>query len=138
MRILPIRKHTLPNIYGIHTHIYKASGYMGLTLDCANYILHELENNNKLINFFRHSFVPEELVIPTIIFNSKYRQKAQTIKGNYRGLKLISGLTHFNYGKEIQVFKDTDLKELQLTDLLFARKFETGISDKLMNILDNE
>lgn len=138
MRILPIRKPTLPNIYNNHTHIYKASGYMGLTLDCAKYILHELDNNKKLINFFKHSFVPEELVIPTIIFNSKYKQYAQTIKGNYKGLKLLSGLTYFNYGKEIQVFKDTNLKELRSTELLFARKFETGISDRLMDILDNE
>lgn len=138
MKLLPIRKKRLPNIYGSHTHIYKSSGYMGLTLDCAKYVLQELESNKDLIHFFKYSFVPEELVIPTIIFNSKYKQYAEIIKGNYEGLKKLSGLTYFNYGTKIQVFKDKDYKELKYSDLLFARKFETGVSDGLMDKLDKE
>lgn len=138
MEILPIRKKRLPNIYGPHTHVYKASGYMGLTLECAKYVLQELESNKGLIHFFKYSFVPEEFVIPTIIYNSKYKQYAQIVKGNYKGLKYLSGLTYFNYGTEIQVFKDKDYSELKSTDCLFARKFETGVSDKLMDRLDKE
>lgn len=111
---------------------------MGLTLGCARYVLQELESNNRLNHFFKYSFVPEEFVIPTIIYNSQYKQYAQIIKGDYKGLKYLSGLTYFNYGSEIQVFKDKDYYELKSTDLLFARKFETGVSDKLMDRLDKE
>lgn len=138
LKLLPIRKKRLPNIYGYQTHIYKSSGYMGLTLECARYVLKELESNKSLIRFFKYSFVPEEFVIPTIIFNSRYKQYAQLIKGNYEGLKYLSGLTYFNYGREIQVFKNKDYEELKSTDLFFVRKFQTGISDLLMDRLDKE
>ncbi len=67
------------------------------------------------MKYFRFSFVPEEMVIPTIIFNSPYKANATIYKkGVYDGLKSLSAVTYFNYNKEIQVF----VKKIQIWDKL--------------------
>ena len=91
------------------------------------------------MKYFRFSFVPEEMVIPTIIFNSPYKANATIYKkGVYDGLKSLSAVTYFNYNKEIQVFSEKDYEELKESDKMFARKFASDISETLLNKLDKE
>lgn len=54
------------------------------------------------------------------------------------GLKSLSAITYFNYGKEIQTFTLKNYDELKHSKKMFARKFATGISDSLMDKLDKE
>ena len=137
MRLLPIRKKPYIMVDGKRWDIWQASGYMCLTWDCACYVLHEMEHNKKMMQYFRYSFVPEEMVIPTIIFNSPYKKNASVYPYNqYDGLKSLSAITYFNYGKSIQVFKLEDYDELKNSGKMFARKFESGTSDSLMDKLD--
>lgn len=90
------------------------------------------------MNYFRYSFAPDEMVIPTIIFNSPYKENASVYPYNrYDGLKSLSAITYFNYGKAIQVFKLEDYAELKRSGKMFARKFESGISDSLIEKLNN-
>lgn len=138
MRLLPIRKKPYIIINEKQWNIWQASGYMCLTWNCACHVLHEMKCNIKLMNYFRYSFAPDEMVIPTIIFNSPYKENASVYPYNrYDGLKSLSAITYFNYGKAIQVFKLEDYAELKRSGKMFARKFESGISDSLIEKLNN-
>lgn len=137
MRILPVRKcdHiSYPN--GGIWDVYQASGYMSLPHDVARLVHDNLNENQILMKYFKYSFVPEEYVIPTIIFNSKYKNQATEWKDSYKGLNRLSALEEFHYGDAIKVYTETDFGYLVSCGKMFARKLETGKSDKLMDLLD--
>lgn len=139
MTILPIRKRNFININNQEWHIYLSSSYMCISFNLCKYIYNELITNTKLLSFFKYSFVPEEMVIPTIVFNSAYRNNCTLYnKNTYDGLKTLSAVTYFNYQKEIQTFTLEDYNELKNSGKMFARKFATGTSNSLMNKLDKE
>lgn len=139
MSLLPIRKKPYIIVNNQRWDVWQASGYMCLTLPCARYVLNEMMYNKKIMNYFRYSFAPDEMVIPTLIFNSPYKEKATVYPYNrYDGLKSLFAITYFNYGKCIQTFTLDDYKELKDSGKMFARKFESGVSDALMDKLDKE
>ena len=53
--------------------VYYGSQWFSITPECARYILETLDANPKYINYFKHSFAPDEMFFHTIIFNSKYK-----------------------------------------------------------------
>ncbi len=138
MTILPIRKKTYLTIDNAKWSVYQASAMMCITYDLARYVFDKL-NDKRIVNYFKYSFAPDEMVIPTRIFNSPYRVNCSLYeKDSYDGLKTLSAITYFNYGKEIQTFTLDDYNELKHSGKMFARKFATGISDSLMDKLDGE
>lgn len=137
--IIPLRKKTYIMINGKRWDVFQSSSYMCITFQLCKYIYSEMQNNKTLMSYFKYSFVPEEMVIPTITFNSPFRKNCMYYeKGTYDGLKTLSAITYFNYGKEIQTFTLDNYDELKNSGKMFARKFATGISDSLMNRLDKE
>lgn len=138
MRILPFRKNNFITMAdGEKWDIYKSSGYMSLTHEAAVLICREMRNNRRLRNFFRHSFVPEEICIPTIIFNSALKDKA-TLLDDDKPVWLInlSAIEQFDYGTVIKVYTEDDYGKLINSNKMFARKLESGISDRLMDLID--
>lgn len=137
MRILPFRKK--PYIVwndGTRWDVWQSSSYLSLTHDAARFVL-EYITNNTIEKYFKYSFVPEEKVIPTIIFNSPFRKHAFVYeKQQYDGLITLSCLEHFYYNKFIKTYTEADYEELVHCGKMFARKLETGKSDKLMDMLD--
>ena len=139
MKLLPIRKKAYIEVDGKRIDAYQSSSYMCITGKLAKFICEELCNNKKIMDYFRYAFVPEELVIPTIVFNSQFRAHCTVYpRKRYEGLKNLSSITYFNYGKSIQVFNLENYDELMSSNKMFARKFATGISDTLMDRLDKE
>lgn len=139
MRLLPIRKKPYIIVEGKKWDVYQASAYMCITYGLAEYILRELSENKIVTRYFKTSFAPDEMVVPTIVFNSPYKDRCNIYeKGTYDGLKSLSAITYFNYGKQIQVFTLDDYEELKNSGKIFARKFATGNSDTLMDRLDKE
>ena len=135
--LLPVRKKPYVICNNQKWHIWQSSSYMSLTRDCAKFVLSEMQNNRTLIRYFKYSFVPEEKMIPTIIFNSKYKKYAMVSEfREYRGLIYLSALEEFCYGKEIKVYQEEDYDHLVTSNKFFCRKVETGKSDKLMELLD--
>lgn len=138
MTIIPIRKKPYLIIDKEKWSIYQSSAMMCITYNTAKYVADKLKDH-RIIRYFKYSFTPDELVIPTIIFNSPFRTNCMYYKKEeYEGLKTLSAITYFNYGKKIQTFTLNDYEELKNSGKMFARKFETGISDSLMDKLDKE
>ena len=136
--VLPIRKLPyLKNNDGTQWNIWQSSSYMSLTHECVEYICDMMERNKNIAKYFKHSFVPEEKVIPTIVFNSPFKQYAEVSKfREYRGLINLSALEEFVYGKSIKVYTEEDYGSLVSSGKLFCRKVETTVSEKLMDMLD--
>lgn len=138
MSILPIRKKSYLIINGTKWSVYQSSAIMCITYNLAKYIMKEF-SNKQIIKYFKYTSTPDEMVLPTIIFNSPYRKNCSLYeKGTYDGLKTLSAITYFNYEKEIQTFTLDNYDELKNSRKMFARKFATGISDDLMDKLDKE
>ena len=138
MSALPIRKKAYLVIDDIKWYVYQSSAMMCITSNLAHYILEKL-SDKRIINYFKYSFAPDEMVLPTILFNSPFRDHCSLYKKDiYDGLKSLSAITYFNYGKEIQTFTLKNYDELKHSKKMFARKFATGISDSLMDKLDKE
>lgn len=135
MKILPIRKKAYLKINGQKWDIYKSSSYMAITGECGKYV-HKQMQNKAIINYFKWSCIPEEFFIPTILFNSDFASNAEIIKaGKYPGLQKLSAITYFNYDDIIKVFDEKDINELRNSNKLFARKFASNKSEKLIEEL---
>lgn len=132
MRCLPIRKKPYLTINNHKWEIFKSSSYMCITFACAKFIYGQLCSNKTLMNYFKSSYIPEEMVIPTILFNSSYAAHA-TLTNNSDNLQAISAITFFHYDSAIKIFTETDYNELMQCGKMFARKFSSKSSKSLMN-----
>lgn len=136
MRLLPFRKPPYLYVDGKRWDVYYSSSYMALDHETAEVAYHHLCNNKPLMRYFNTSYVPEELVIPSIICNTELRKQALVLSDWKQGLIRVSNLEQFDYGKFIKVYTEDDYEELINCSKPFARKLETGKSDKLMDMLD--
>jgi hypothetical protein len=137
LRLLPrIRKDYLV-IDGNKWNIWQSSGYFSCNREVAEYIINTIEKYPQIESYFKHSFVPEELTIPTIIFNSKYKDYAEVFpRQQYEGLSTLATLHEFYYSGSIKVYREDDFDHLINSNKMFCRKVETGISEKLLDLID--
>lgn len=134
--ILPFRRKNFLVINNEQWDIWQASGYFSVNREQAEYILQTLKKS-AIIQYFRFCFVPEEMTIPTIIFNSKYKKNAQILSDTvYKGLTTLAALHIFEYGKTIKIYTENDFQVLTQSGKMFARKLCTGHSEKLIELLN--
>ena len=105
-------------------------------------MLKTLDDNPRIGRFFRYSYAPDEMLIPTIICNSPFADRV--IPGNFpegqdfeelfASLPAIHHLRREN--KNVVVFREEDFGELTASRKLFCRKVRTGVSDSLMDKID--
>lgn len=135
MRLLPIRRKPYIVDKGVKKHVFQASSYCCLTWPLIEHISEQFRNKT-LANYFKYTFAPDELFLPTIVFNSPYAGQATLHKGGYPGLKGLTQLHYIEYNKAIKVFTEEDFDLLMSTGKMFARKLVTGTSDALMDMID--
>ena len=66
VQILPIRKAPFAPLEGKQADVYFGSDYWAITLPCARYVYEKLCTEEKLVKYFRTSFVPSELCLSLI------------------------------------------------------------------------
>lgn len=136
MTYIPIHKKRYIIVNEKKWDIYQASGYFSINREQAEYIIQYLYDKS-IISYFSSCFVPEELTIPTIIYNSKYKNDAEIFHDNaYRGLSTLASLHVFIYDKSIKVFTENDFEYLINSKKMFCRKVVTGISDNLIELIN--
>ena len=122
---------------GYEWKLYKGSDYLCLSGELARYVYETWANTPSVQKYFRTSFAPSETCIQTIVFNHpEYRKKGDLHYGNYTTLKDLTRLHHIDYAPVIRVWQEGDMTELLESGKMFARKFETGISDALLERID--
>lgn len=126
MKWLPIRKAPIVRIGNKESDIYCGSDYWGITLPCAQYVYEKLCTEKELVRYFKTSFVPSELCIQTLVFNSPFAARALSVEGGYTGLSALTPLHYIIYGKSIKVLTLEDWSALQQSGKMFCRKVVSG------------
>lgn len=138
LALLGVRRRPQVLIEGKLCDVFFGSDYWALTPDCAAHVCRGLERERALVRYFRTSFVPSELCVQTLVFNSPFAPAAQLTGGSYPGLTALTPLHYISYGASIKVLTLSDLPELRASGKMFCRKVVTGPSDALAAAIDAE
>lgn len=139
MKVLPLRKRATVQIDEQQMDVFFGSDYWAITLPCAQFIHEKLCSQKKMLHYFRTSFIPSELCIQTIVFNSPYANRALLYEGSYAGLSALTPLHYIVYGKAIKVMTtEEDYTALKLSGKMFCRKVVSGASDTLVQKIEKD
>ena len=117
--------------------IYKGSDYWAITPDCACYVVEKLRQK-PLCRYFKTSFVPSEMCLQTIIFNSPFAAQGLLHPDhNYPGLTHLSPLHFIDYNGAIKILDESDYSRLFECGRMFCRKVVTGTSDRLVQMINS-
>jgi len=101
-----------------------------LTKKDVDYTLEYLKNKPDLLDFFRHTFAPDEIFFQTIIMNSPLKDTVMNDNLRYidwsrKGVPLSAFLT----------IDDAD--NLLNSSKLFARKFDIELDEAILDLIDS-
>lgn len=132
----PIRKQPTTLLENKKVDVFFGSDYWAITLPCARYIYEKLCTEKEMIHYFKTSFVPSELCIQTLVFNSSFGKQALSHEGDYPGLSGLTPLHYIDYGRAIKTLTIEELPVLQQSGKMFCRKVVSGASAKLIDEID--
>lgn len=138
--LLPIRKHPwFIGANGKRYDAYTGSDYWALTGKCAKSVYETMLSDKRLMKYFKYSFIPSEGVVNTIVFNSAFKANCLIYSEELLIPKLedLTPLQHLKYGKAIKIYTIEDWDELKNSKKMFFRKARTGLSDALLDKLDD-
>jgi hypothetical protein len=113
---------------------YGGSQWWTLSRDAIAYIVRFIDKNPMFLNFFRYSFIPDELFIQTILSNSQfaaniYNDDLRVVGWHYFEPEAPHGIVRMKHFKTLQ-----DAPE----NKLYARKFNPEVdSDILFALRDH-
>lgn len=138
MKLLPVRKHPVVMVDNKEADIFFGSDYWAITLPCAWYVYEKLCSEKRMIRYFKTSFIPSELCIQTLVFNSPFAKHALRFEGEYTGLYALTPLHYIVYGKSIKTMTLADWPELKQSGKIFCRKVVSGASDALVEAIETK
>lgn len=133
LKYLGFRRKPYLNINGQNWDIYYGSQWIGVTRQCAQYIM-ECLNNKYISGYFSTTYAPDELCIPTIVHNSPFKDKALA-KSNL-DFQEITPLHYLNYTDCIWTYDEHDFNTIVSSNKMFVRKLVSGKSEKLIDLLE--
>jgi hypothetical protein len=123
---LNIKRHypdNFPSLYG-------GGAWWSLHRDFLEYFLGYIETNPRFYKRFHHSFCPDEFLFQTVLMDSPFKDTA--VNNNLRFIDWSKR------GSSPPDLDDTYFEELMRGEHLFARKFSSAISDKLLQRIEAE
>jgi hypothetical protein len=106
--------------------IYCGSTYWSLSRECVRYVIEFTKKNIFVLNRFKYTLCAEEFYFQTVIMNSSFANKVAN-----ENLRHIDWVTR--NGNNPAVLDETDFEKLQVTNAVFARKFDYLQSIALLN-----
>lgn len=109
-KILPKRKVNFKPYFGrVWWFLHK---------DAVKFILEEYKRSNSIINFLKKSLLPEEILFPTLLINSKLKDSLINMR-----------TTEADYSSaHPKIISENDIPSLIKSDAFFARKFEYDLN----------
>ena len=108
-------------------NLYGGGTYWSVSREAIKVAVEYLDNYPNYLRRFRHTSIAEEICLPTLWCNS--------------GIPLINDYKRYidwgPDGANPQVLTEKDYDNIVSSGALFARKMESGRSDKLIEMLDN-
>jgi Core-2/I-Branching enzyme len=139
---------------------YGGSDWWSLTQDCVRFILNFANENQDFMKFYRYSLSPSDMFFQTIVMNSKFAESAKNyLEYNQWSLEtshedkikenkmLPEDSFNFRYIDWSSTWNDrgwpafldeTDFEKLKASNDIFARKFDSKKSFKVLNLIDKE
>lgn len=114
--------------------VYQGSQWVGLTRSCAVYVLNQLRTNKEMVNFFKTTYAPDEMVVPTIIMNSSFAREEYNL--NKYNFSELAYLHYLQYGNGMCILDENDFEKLMASGKLFARKFTSNKSKGLIKLIN--
>lgn len=118
--------------------------WWALTRNCVKYVVHFVDTNRKFVDFYRFTHMPDESFFHTVIMNSEYAEKTNQRVEYENGEidhpvkwagDLIMYVKDFAKGRSV-VLDEQDFESLGKSNCLFARKFTSAKSLKLIEPVD--
>ncbi|UPT69212.1 MAG: beta-1,6-N-acetylglucosaminyltransferase [Sphingobacteriales bacterium JAD_PAG50586_3] len=97
----------------------------------AEYCVNQHFNNKRYRKFFRYTLIPDEMYIHTILLNSQFANSC--INNDLRDIEWDGG-----DGTHPIIFKAEDIDRFKASPDLFARKFDTTVDSKILDLIDKE
>ena len=134
--LLGIHKPLSFMVNGHEWHLYKGSAWWCISQPLATYIYDMYMNEPAIRRYFIDSFGQAETLIQTITFNSpEWASRCILHEGKYPGLAALTPLHYILYDPVIKVMDKNDHDTLMASGKMFARKFISGKSDQLIEML---
>jgi hypothetical protein len=108
---------------------YGGSAWCALTGDCVRYLVTFVERDERLVRFFKHALIPDELVVPTIVLNSPLRDAVVNEDLHY---------IEWRGGSHPATLGEQDFPKLAASDRPFARKFDVHYDAEILDMLDRD
>ena len=106
-------------------NLYGGGTYWSLSREAVGLVLDYINQHPDYLRRFRHTSIAEEICLPTLLANS--------------GIPLINNYMRYidwgHDGGNPQVLNEKDYNKIVASGALFARKMESGKSDKLIELL---
>ncbi|RZJ82789.1 MAG: glycosyl transferase [Chryseobacterium sp.] len=118
----PVRR--IPSDFIIVGH----STWFTLAMEAAKYLVEFFETEKHLISKFDYSWGADEILIQSILYNSRYRD--QLVNNNLRYIDWSKG------GANPKILTIEDSSALTSTRSFFARKFDMEVDIEILNYID--
>lgn len=117
--------------------IHYGAAQWGITRACAEYLVAFEQEHPKFNNQMKRMQFPDEEYFHTVVHNSSFKYKCMAYDEPIeRWLVNWRNLHYFEFPKTVTVFHEMDFDKLMKQDALFIRKVRTGISDALLDKID--
>jgi len=144
LRLLGFRRKPIVRLgNGYEAHIYTGSDYWAISRKCALEVLKNLQEGSPYVKRLKHTFIPSEIIINTIVYNSRFAKYAtplvcdNDVHGNI-GLEMLTPLQHIEYKGAIKVWTIADFEILKSSGKMFCRKTLSEKSDSLIRKIEQE
>ena len=113
---------------------FKACGgsqWWSLSYEALVYITEYLDNNPKIVRFFRDLSIPDETIFQTLLYRSSFQKD------------VISDDLHYAVWDRPtppypRILDDSDLEPIRSSSKLFARKFDIYTDSRILDLIDKE
>ena len=123
---------------GREYRLYKGSDYFAITEALAIYLLDTYDHSPQLRHYFSTGFAPSETFAHTVAFNSHFAESCMLVKDCVNKLEEQTPLTYIEYGSKIKELTEEDYERILASGKMFCRKCVTGISNRLMDMIDKQ
>jgi hypothetical protein len=111
--------------------IYGIAPKWALSGECAKYLLDFYKKEKKFNRYFQMMHAPDDFYVATVLFNSRFRERIEAEQDIFKIVWLPED-------KGAKILSEEDAPELLACSQLYAKKFQSGYSEGLQQILDGE
>jgi len=117
--------------------LYYGAAQWAVTRELAQYIVGFYDTHPKFNKVMAHVQFPDEKYFHTVVHNSRFKLRCVKYdEPERRWLVNWRNLHYFEYPREVTVLAEADYDKVMAEDVLFVRKVRTGVSEGLLDRID--